>query len=201
VREIGDILRTVDGTLEDSLRVEFAVQRVVEYLYAAKRQQKRLDEWLYEPERRAQPTQMPLDQGPALCEAHFLFVCWDSIRKTVYHLRQNAYCLVTPREVSRRYRDQLEHYRQARDHLEHLTERYPGKARSDWQGDRNAIRGSVAGIRRTGQFVFQGRQWDVTEATVATLENVVTAFVNGIAAELRDGLRAYQQGESAVRRA
>lgn len=200
VLEISDILSTVDGPLEESLRIQFAVARVVEYLHAAIEQQKRVDKWLYEPARRSSPTRFPIDQGLALCEAHFLFICWDTIGKTIDHVRDNAYGLVTPRQVWRTHHGVFQRYRQARDHLEHLTERYPGRSRSDWQGDRNHISGSVPGIRRTRQMIFQGQEWDVTEANVALLVEIVTTFVLGVAAELQDRLAEYRRGESATRR-
>jgi len=200
VSETGDILRSIDGPLTDSLRVELGVWRAVEYLQAARFQQQRVEQWLYGPEPRRRTTTVPLDQGTALCEAHFLFICWDTIRKTIDHLRQNAYGLVTSRETLRRYGEPLRHYSIARDHLEHLTERYPGRHRSDWEGDSNSISGSVPGIRRTGHFVFQGLEWDVTESSIVLLGEIVAGFVNGITAELRERRNSYLRGESAVRR-
>jgi len=91
-REIGEMLRSMDGPLPDQVRVEMGVQHIVEYFRAAQLQQSRINEWLYEPERRSVvSTRFPLDQGAALCEAHFLFICWDTIFKSIENLRQNSY--------------------------------------------------------------------------------------------------------------
>jgi len=107
-------------------------------------------------------------------------------------------CLVTPRELLRRHRIWLEQYRRARDHLEHLTERFPGQPRTDWRGDANAITGTVAGVRRDGFFVFQREEWNITDTSIAQLSEIVSALVDGIGAEVKARLDGYLRGESAI---
>lgn len=200
VSSIDEILCTVDGTLEDSIRVSMGLQRIVAYFRAAELQQRRVDQWLYDPPRRREgPPRFPLDQGAALCEAHFLFICWDSIHKVVSNLRRNVYGFVTPRNVLRMHRSEFEHYRAARDHLEHLPERFPGGHRSDWRGDANRIGGTVAGVRRDGFFAFQREQWDITENSTALLGGIVFQTVAGLGEESEQRLADYRRGESAMR--
>ena len=174
VRDINDMLSemlsVVDGPLDDATRFSMGPQRIVTYLRAAELQQERVAEWLYEPAFRISVTRrFPLDQGQVLCDAHFLFICWDSVYKVLENLLRNAYGVVTPPEVLKIHRGTLEHYRTARNHLEHLAERFSGEARTDWRGNADSISGSVAGVDRTGHFVFQGSRWDITEHPSAIL--------------------------------
>jgi len=199
VRNIERMLMSMDGHLADQVRLRFGLERVVEYLYAARMQQRRIDEYLYTPsESPARASRFPTDRGAALCEAHFYFICWDSIYKVIENLRRTCYGLVTPREVLKRHRPSLEKYRHARDHLEHFPERLPGQKRTDWKGDSNSITGSVAGIRRDGMFVFQGEVWDVTQAGVDLLDIIVSEFIAGVLSEVTARHESFLNGESAM---
>ena len=199
VHNIGQMLMSMDGHLADQIRMQLGLERIVTYFRAAERQQSRVDQWLYDPEIiRTQRTRFPLDQGAALCETHFFFICWDSINKAMENLRQNCYGLKTPREVLKKYRSTLEKNSRARDHLEHLTERLPGQPRTDWRGDSNSLTGTVAGVRRDGSFVFQGEEWDITEASTHLLRSIVSEFVDGVHAEVVARHEAYLKGESAM---
>jgi hypothetical protein len=176
-----------------------ALQRIVTYFRAAERQHDRIGEWLYDVNQTVQAApKFPLDQGAALCEAHFFFICWDAIGKAASNLRQNAYGLVTPREVLKKHGAQLDSYVDARDHLEHLDERFPGRSRSDWVGDANKITGTQAGVRRDGFFVFQGQEWDISRKALADLSVIVDELVTGIAAEMTARREAFLRGESAM---
>ena len=200
VRSVDEVLHTVDGTLADSVRVSMGLQRIVAYFRAAELQQERVDQWLYDATRRLHgPPNFPLDQAAALCEAHFLFICWDSIYKVVENLRRNIYGFTTPRNVLRLHRSEFDHYRVARDHLEHLPERFPGGQRSDWRGAANEIRGTVAGVRRDGFFVFQGQEWDITDNCTALLGTIVFETVTGFGEEAEIRLADYHRGESPMR--
>jgi hypothetical protein len=193
VRAIEQSIMSMDCDLGDQVRVRTGLERVVEYLYAAEEQQRRIDQWLYDPSKRNQPSRFPLDSGAALCEAHFFFICWDSIYKVFENLRESRYGFVTPRDVLKRHRAALKSYRTARDHMEHFPERLPGQKRTVWMGDSNSITGSVPGIRRDGIFVFHGQEWDVTERSRELLRTIVTEFVEGIAAEVQARRDAYPE--------
>jgi hypothetical protein len=114
-------------------------------------------------------------------------------------MRENVYGITAPRFVLKKYRTELAAYQRARNHLEHLPERYPGQTASDWKGDANSITGTVAGIRRDGLFLFQEEEWDVTETSLATLRALVTEFIALARLEAEERLRDYQNGTSAMR--
>jgi hypothetical protein len=200
VAQIEMILRSVDGDLADQTRVTLGLQRVISYLRSAERQQCRIGDWLYgandDPSR---ASRFPLDEGAALCEAHFFFICWDSIHKVLQNLRSNVYGFTAARTVLKRFRRDLDRYTDARDHLEHLPERFPGGRRGDWIGDANSITGSIAGIRRDGYFVFQGQSWDVSTECIRLLTQLVTQFVISMRVEADETLERFRRGESAMR--
>jgi hypothetical protein len=200
VRKIEQMLSVIDGPLTDAARIEMGLGRIVVYFRAAIAQQRRINRCLYTKKRRLiRPVGFALDQGCALCEAHFLVICWDSIYKVVENLRRNAYGIVTPREVLRRHRETLERFRKARDHMEHLPERFPGQSRSDWKGDANRVTGTVAGVGRAGFLVFQGEEWDVGRGNIQQLSEIVTELVDGCLAEVTSRHKGFLRGESAMR--
>ena len=199
LHEIKRMLMSMDGRLADQTRVRFGIERIVEYFIAAQVQQRRIAEALHYPnERRERASRFPLDRGAALCEAHFFFICWDSVYKVIDNLSHNCYGLVTPHEVLRRHRSSFSRYRRARDHLEHYPERWPGQKRTDWKGDCDSITGTVGAIRPDGFFVLQGEAWDVGMAGVGGLETIVSEFVSGLLAEVKARHKAFANGESAM---
>lgn len=188
---IDEQLGSMDGTLEDQVRVRSGLSRIIAYFRAADIQQRRIGDWLYEPLHPSVPPRYPLDEGMALCEAHFYFTCWDSIHKVLQNLQNTVYGFGAPSRALATHGQIFRDYRDARNHLEHLPERYPGRPRTDWRGDMNSISGTVAGIRRDGFFTFQGRQWDVTERSAAQLRRIVEAFIADVQRETRDRFDAF----------
>lgn len=188
---IDEQLCSMDGTLEDQVRVRSGLSRIIAYFRAADIQQRRIGDWLDEPSHRSVPPRYPLDEGMALCEAHFYFTCWDSIHKVLQNLEDTVYGFEAPSRSLATHDQVFRHYRDARNHLEHLPERYPGRPQTDWRGDMNSISGTVAGIRRDGFFTFQRGQWDVTERSAALLRQIVEEFIADMQRETQDRFETF----------
>ena len=122
--------------LREKVRFQLGLRRIESYVYAAATQVARIDVQMtkYMDSVRAEHTQtMPeYPSGQLFADAHFYFVCWDSVAKELTSLRSNAARLTSPREVWRRNRANLKKYQRARDHLEHYSERLPLGKRSTW---------------------------------------------------------------------
>ena len=117
----------------------------------------------------------PYPSGQLFADAHFYFICWDSVAKALDSLRSNVAVLVTPREVWRRYRTTLANYTRARDHLEHYSERLPLGKRSTWvyesEDSIERVSGDPGAVRLGNVFTLNGEQWDVSLKSAKILKS------------------------------
>ena len=68
--------------------------------------------------------------------------------------------LTTPRNIYRRYRQDLEHYEEARDHGEHFPERLFGK--NNKKGEALANPALLGSLDSRGMYYFGGDSYDVS---------------------------------------
>ena len=85
------------------VRFELGLNRIEIYVRAAQVQVARLDTPVaeYLKSVAAEPfTAIPnWPSGPLIADAHFYFICWDSVAKELFSLRSNSARLLTPRKV------------------------------------------------------------------------------------------------------
>lgn len=196
VREIHRRLASMASPLTQQVRLEMGLVRIVSYLRAAEKQPRRIADARFAGENGWSMTNiLGPNQEQALCEAHFYFICWDSIYKAGENLRNNSYRFVSFRESLKGFEQQLKYYQKARHHLEHFTERWPGQPRTDWEGeDSNSITGTVAGVTRDLIFVFQNDRWDVSTRSLEPLRDFVYSLVTCLRAEVEDKYARFLEG-------
>lgn len=136
-------------------------------------------------------------------DAHFYFICWHAIHREIELFRE-IIPLASPRNTMRLYREQLEHYSTARDHLEHKKDRIKGKKNK--KGDPLAQPGHLGYI--TGDNLnYGGDHFDISPTSLTLLEKIIESLfaevmteaetrasqVNGVVKELLAGL-GFQDG-------
>jgi hypothetical protein len=150
------------------------------------------------------PPAMPeYPSGQLFADAHFYFICWDSVAKALDSLRSNVAGLVTPREVWRRYRTTLANYTRARDHLEHYSERLPLGKRSTWVYESDdsieRISGDPGAVRIGNVFTLNGEQWDVSLKSAEILKLLWQDLDDGIRAETDTSFAAWLSGDRSTK--
>jgi hypothetical protein len=189
--------------LPAKLRFQLALRRIEAYVQAAQVQAARLKAPItaYLKEVAVEdPTSMPEWPGAQLAaDAHFYFICWDSVAKNLTTLRVNLAGLSTPRKVWRKYREPLERYRSARDHLEHYSERLPMGKHSHWKYEQTEgsemVRGDPGAVRLGSIFTLNGEEWDVSPAGAAVLESLWEDLIDGLRVETELRFVAWLNGE------
>jgi hypothetical protein len=109
----------------------------------------------------------------AHCDVHFYFICWHSIFQRIVLLKDSSR-LATPRKIYRRYRKDLEHYEEARDHEEHFPERLFGKKNK--KGESLARPGLLGSLDSCGMYYFGGDSYDVSIQSLKLLEEIVSTL-------------------------
>lgn len=158
------------------LRIELALRRLDRYEAMAKPQNERI----WEAHRLAEE---PLENAGTYedrkrhlwwerswIEAHFYFICWDAIGKAIDVLRNKKNGLRSPTLVWKTHRYELEMYREARDHLEHWTERLPGEKNDKWgsvtSGGSTTLSGNMGHVRLEKTFTFRDREGNDKEIPI-----------------------------------
>jgi hypothetical protein len=106
-------------------------------------------------------------------DIHFYFICWHAIFQRIILLKDFS-GLTTPRSIYKRYRQQLEHYEEARDHEEHFPDRLFGKKNK--KGESLARPGHLGYVDSRGMYYYGGESYDVTPASSKLLEEIVSAL-------------------------
>jgi hypothetical protein len=189
--------------LPAKLRFQLALRRIEAYVQAAQVQAARLETPItayLEEVAVERPTSMPDWPGAQLAaDAHFYFICWDSVAKDLATLRVNPAGLSTPRKVWRKYRQALERYQRARDHLEHYSERLPMGKHSHWKHEQaegsETVRGDPGAVRLGSIFTLNEEEWDVSPAGAKVLESLWEDLIDGLRAETEVGFAAWLNGE------
>jgi hypothetical protein len=193
--------------LPAEVRFELSLRRIEAYVRAAQAQAARLDTPVaaYLKELAAEPPSIvhwPSAQLAA--DAHFYFICWDSVAKELESLRRNPAELSTPRKVWRKYRKSLESYQRARGHLEHYSERLPMGKHSDWTHELNdtgeTVRGDPGAVRLGALFTLNGEEWDVSLKGAKVLESMLQDLIEGLRDETEARFAAWLSGEPFSRR-
>ncbi len=191
--------------LPAKVKFQLALRRIEGYVLAAQRQAARLDIPVTEYLKQVaveEPTSMPEWPGAQLlADAHFYFICWDSVAKDLASLRANPAGLTTPRQVWRKYRKLLERYQTARDHLEHYSERLPLGKHSRWSHERNegteAVSGDPGAVRLGSIFTINGEEWDLSLEGAKALESLWKDLIEGLRDETAEKFAAWVNGKSA----
>jgi hypothetical protein len=191
---------------EASVRIRMTLDRLDRYTAMTKLQNERI----WEAQRRSQaltmgetPTHESLAESMlwlerSWVEAHFYFIGWDCVAKLIDTLCDSRNHLEAPRNIRKRHRATLESYREARDHLEHWTERLPGGKRDQWQKSSSqgytTMTGDMGLVRLEGIFTFRDakghdKELDISPASAELLERICK--------ELREEL-TIELGEMAV---
>ncbi len=159
--------------------------------------------------------------GPLFADAHFYFICWDAVAKELASLRSNKAGLLTPRKVWRKYRKSLERYQEARNHLEHYSERLPMGKHSEWRHGRaddprnrcdlsqdqsayyrcaqfagghvETLQGDPGAVRLGARFTINGEEWDVSVAIAKILESLWEELVVGLRRETEVRFAAWEK--------
>lgn len=98
-------------------------------------------------------------------EIHFYFICWDAIhsRINLLHTKSGFKPISLVRKT---HLAELKRYSDARNHLEHYTERLPGGSRKlQVPGDLGNLWGNL--------YSLGGERWDVSRKSLRRLENIV----------------------------
>lgn len=106
-------------------------------------------------------------------DIHFYFICWHSIFQRIVLLKDFSR-LTTPRTVYRRYRKELEHYEEARDHEEHFPDRLFGKKNK--RGESLARPGHLGHVDSRGMYYYGGESYDVSHNSLKLLEEIVSSL-------------------------
>jgi hypothetical protein len=195
------MLSTVIPNHETNVRFRLALDRLREYTAMAPVQNAQI----WNAQQRAQKAPLEADRmGEALrwfrqcrIEAHFYLICWDAVAKSLDTLRNNRAGLKSPRTVWKksprtvwkRHRETLDHYKLARDHMEHWTERLPGEAAdqwSKWTSDGSQfIAGNVGIVRLEQTFQFHDQTWDISPANAALLTQIGRELDDELTFEVR----------------
>jgi hypothetical protein len=193
--------------LRARLRFQLGLRRIENYVHAAEVQVVRVDAQMtkYLDGIKAEPPGMvEYPSGQLVADAHFYFICWDSVAKELGSLRSNAAGLRAPREAWRRYRTSLTKYMKARDHLEHYSERLPLGKRSTWiyQSDDTIerISGDPGAVRLGSVFTLNGDQWDVSLESAKILSSLWQDLDEGIRAETDTMFAAWLRGDRSTKR-
>jgi len=211
--------------LPAKVRFELGLERVEIYVRAAQVQVARLDAPVggYMESVSAEPVAaMPeWPSGPLFADAHFYFICWDAVAKELASLRSNKAGLLTPRKVWRKYRKSLERYQEARNHLEHYSERLPMGKHSEWRHGRaddprnrcdlsqdqsayyrcaqfagghvETLQGDPGAVRLGARFTINGEEWDVSVAIAKILESLWEELVVGLRRETEVRFAAWEK--------
>ena len=193
--------------LPAKVRFELSLRRIEAYVQAAQVQAGRLDMPVaaYLKGLTEEPTSMPnWPSAQLVADAHFYFICWDSVAKELESLLLNPAKLSTPRKVWRKYRKSLEWYQRARDHLEHYSERLPMGKHSHWKHELNdtseTVRGDPGAVRLGAIFTLNGEEWDVSPQGAKVLESVWQDLIEGVRDETEARFAAWLNGEPFSRR-
>ena len=147
---------------------------------------------------------MEITSGQLVADAHFYFICWDSVANELDSLRSNAAGLTAPREVWRRYRTSLTKYMKARDHLEHYSERLPLGKRSTWMYESDDTIERVAGdpgaVRLGSVFTLNGEEWDVSPKSATILSSLCQDLDEAIRVETDTMFAAWLSGTRSTKR-
>ncbi len=162
-----------------------AMGDIEKYLKAARLQIRRLEGCrrsiarLFEEDRKARKLGdfMPKIRRPSsrpFTEIHFYFICWDAIHSRINLLhKKSGFKPISL--VHKTHLAELKRYSDARNHLEHYTERLPGGSRKlQVPGDLGNLWGN--------QYSLGGERWDVSRKGLRRLEIIV--------GELRKAIRA-----------
>jgi hypothetical protein len=138
--------------------------------------------------------------GALIADAHFYFICWDAVAKELESLRRNKAGLRTPRHVWQKYGRRLERYREARNHLEHYSERLPMGKHSEWmhkqQEKVETIQGDPGAVRLGALFTINGKKWDVSIKSAKVLESLWEELVDGLRSETEAKFAAWEKGQT-----
>jgi hypothetical protein len=189
--------------LPAKVRFELGLNRVEIYVRAAQAQVARLDapvaEYLKSVADESLTAIPDYPSGPLIANVHFYFICWDVVAKELASLRTNTAGLSTPRNVWRKYRKSLERYQEARNHLEHYSERLPMGKHSEWRHRREdkfeTIQGDPGAVRLGALFTINGEEWDVSVASAKILESLWEELVEGLRSETEVRFAAWLKGE------
>jgi hypothetical protein len=192
------------GLLQARMRFELGLRRLEWYVEAAQEQVVRLNAQTakYIEDLKAEPPRIvPWTSAQLLADAHFYFICWDSVAKALDVLRSNPVRLEAPQLVYRIYRTRLEHYQAARDHLEHYDERLPlGGENSTWKHKSGEgweqLSGDPGAVRLGNKFTINCEEWDVSIESAKTLTALWQSLEQGLREELRPAFEAWANGQS-----
>jgi hypothetical protein len=194
---------------ETRARIRMAFDRLDRYTAMVKPQNERI----WEAQRRSQELTMGeactrdnMDESilwleRSWVEAHFYFICWDCVAKLIDTLCERRNCLEAPRSIRKRHRVTLESYREARDHLEHWTERLPGGLRDQWQRSSaqgfTTMTGDMGLVRLERTFTFRDakghdKELDISPASAELLEHICKQLREEVAVELGEILWSRQ---------
>ena len=150
-----------------ALRASIAMNRIEQYLAAARFQMDRIESRLdrHDKARPVAGYHEPLPQ--AFCEIHFYFICWNAIVDMIKELAQHSGCAAARSFWRRRHRI-LERYATARHHLEHFTEQLPRKNTQKPEAKLHEM-----GFVQRGSFTLAGQRWDVSRASFTRLERMI----------------------------
>lgn len=103
-----------------------------------------------------------------MLDIHFYFTCWNTIQKMM-ELLKSISGFKSVGEVYKRHRWVLEHYGEARDHMEHYEERLPGGKRN-----RTLSNPSDLGNLSPSEYSLGGNKWNITATSLGQLEEIVS---------------------------
>jgi hypothetical protein len=179
----GEHPRAEEEHTNDALACQLALSSVRIYAVAASEQMRRIDvglSSLLSP----QTDYVALQQ--AYIDIHFYFVCWSRVEKMIRLVeRRSGLGVSLPSDD----RAELEHYRQARHHLEHYAERLPGEPRMPQPMSEALQLGSLRIDGEIRQWEYHNEPWDVSARSVQRLREIAFNFENEI---LRESLRVHQ---------
>jgi hypothetical protein len=193
--------------LPAKVRFLLSLRRIEAYVEAAQIQAVRIDTLVaayFKALAKEPPVIVDWPSTQLAADAHFYFICWDSVAKELASLRRNPAKLSTPRRVRRRYRKSLECYQRARDHLEHYSERLPMGKHSHWKHELDdtgeTVRGDPGAVRIGHVFTLNDEKWDVSLKGARILESLRQDLIEGLRDETEEAFAAWLKGERFSRR-
>ena len=179
--DVGELLiEALDG--DDKYAVSLAWSRVESYAEAAGRLQRSM--W----RRPVGPPAWPPKRtglSALFSNVHFYLICWNVIRKHLELLRDVPRFPMMGKVLRGANANLFQRYTDARDHLEHLDERLPGRP----QNRRMRVPNVFSGLHNT-VFTYGGETVDVGPKSLARLRGIVRAAQDALRADAWARLQA-----------
>ena len=173
-----DMFTEASGHPLGGMLITMLLSGIYSYLDGARTQVQRISENLALYKSQAEGWEKAIAQAHR--DIHFYFICWHSILQRIVLLRDLSK-LATPRKILRRYRKELQHYEEARDHEEHFPDRLYG--RKNKKGEPLERPGYLGSVDSLGMYYYGDNGYDVTEKGLTLLEEIVNTLNSEMTAE------------------